>query len=101
MAAFGEKVPAKPPLSFQAINWPAPNSPPLMNSPTSWLTPGVAVHKSAFALIRYCASEAGVTGRLTPGAARGIQRRSGVLLLRHQSPTPDHLPLPPRRPPTN
>src|ERR1700730_8002775 len=49
-AAFGEKVPASPPLSFQAITWPAPKAPPLMKMPRSWLTPGDAVQRSALAL---------------------------------------------------
>src|ERR1700737_2201759 len=39
MAALGEKVPAKPPLSFQASGCPAVvgNAPPEMVMPRSWL----------------------------------------------------------------
>src|SRR5438132_8709989 len=40
-AAFGEKVPANPPLSFQATML------PLTLMPRSWLYPAVAVHRSA------------------------------------------------------
>ena len=40
-AAFGEKVPANPPLSFQAA------TAPLTVTARSWLYPAVAVHRSA------------------------------------------------------
>src|SRR5713226_4117771 len=51
-AAFGEKVPPKPPLSFQASGWPVVvgNAPPVTAIPRSWLNPAVEVHRSAFAL---------------------------------------------------
>src|SRR5205823_12705019 len=46
-AAFGENVPANPPLSFQPTICPVPYAPPLIRMPRSWLTPTCAVHRSA------------------------------------------------------
>ena len=46
-AAFGENVPAKPPLSFHPTTWPEPKVPPLTLMPMSWLRPALAVHRSA------------------------------------------------------
>src|SRR5438128_11493074 len=46
-AAFGENVPAKPPLSCQPTICPAPYVPPLIRMPRSWLTPACDVHRSA------------------------------------------------------
>src|SRR2546427_101985 len=47
-AAFGEKVPAEPPLSFQATSWSAPPF-TLTKMPRSWLNPALAVQRSALA----------------------------------------------------
>src|ERR1700732_4821529 len=49
-AAFGEKVPAKPPDSFHATICPAPYEPPVTKIPRSWLYPAAPVKRSAFAL---------------------------------------------------
>src|SRR2546422_666772 len=46
-AAFGENVPANPPLSFQPTICPVPYVPPLTRIPRSWLTPACDVHRSA------------------------------------------------------
>src|ERR1700737_1609943 len=53
-AAFGLKVPAYPPDSFQAT------AEPLTAIPRSWLYPAVNVHRSAFPLTRARVSEDGV-----------------------------------------
>src|SRR5450759_1691018 len=45
-AAFGENVPAKPPLSFHATSWSAAPL-TLTKMPMSWLKPALAVHRSA------------------------------------------------------
>src|SRR5207302_9160957 len=46
-AAFGEKVPAKPPLSFQATSVPDPYAAPLTMMPTSWVHPAAVLRMSA------------------------------------------------------
>src|SRR4029077_5131585 len=46
-AALGEKVPAYPPLSFQATTVPPPYSMPVTMRPMSWLTPAIDVQRSA------------------------------------------------------
>src|SRR2546427_814722 len=56
-AAFGEKVPAKPPLSFQAT------MAPLTLMPRSWLMPAVAVQRSALPVTMACALTPGVMVR--------------------------------------
>src|ERR1700730_8741176 len=60
-AAWGEKVPPNPPLSFQATTL------PLTEMPMSWLNPALAVHRSAFALRIAVPLTLGVNaGRSTP-----------------------------------
>src|SRR5713101_4158816 len=51
-AALGEKMPAKPPDSFQASGWPATvgKPVPLTMRPMSWLKPALAVNRSALPL---------------------------------------------------
>src|SRR5439155_923750 len=62
-AAFGEKVPAEPPLSFHPTisDGYALGSAPATAIPRSWLAPATVVHRSAFPVISAMESLVGVT----------------------------------------
>src|SRR5207249_5858902 len=72
-AAFGENVPANPPLSFQPTICPVPYAPPLIRMPRSWLTPTCAVHRSALPDRRASELVFGVKLRLSLVASIGCQ----------------------------
>src|SRR2546430_2640624 len=66
-AAFGEKVPAKPPLSFQAA------MAPLTLMPRSWLMPAVAVQRAALPVAMACGVTPGGVVRAGLGASMSVQ----------------------------
>src|SRR5258708_5080295 len=71
-AALGEKVPAKPPDSFQATRVKGPLLSET-NIPMSWLTPAFAVHRSEFAPSTAVAFDSGDNVVLRLAASIGFQ----------------------------
>src|SRR6266446_1046261 len=90
MAALGEKVPAKPPLSFQATIL------PLTSIARSWLNPALAVKRSAFPMRSARVSAVEVTDKLKFVLSMSVQVDPSLLwstycseLARSVRPAPD------------
>src|SRR5712692_1099673 len=74
-AALGEKVPAKPPDSFQPSGCPAVvgNEVSVTTMPMSWLKPALAVKRSALAPVNTWQSTVGVKARVNENGSMTCQ----------------------------